>query len=152
MALTIRCTGCRKKISLDDGFAGGVCRCPYCKEIVLVGQGQDGATAARPEAPRPEAPAGQPSAGAAPAAASQEAVVVGEVIPQIHEVPMANPVRLQGIVTLVMIGLLLVMVAGIVWLARRAAKKRKRRRSLFAVERNQENEQANLENRARPKR
>ena len=30
MAIKVRCTGCRKRISVDEAFAGGVCRCPYC--------------------------------------------------------------------------------------------------------------------------
>ncbi len=36
MAIKIRCADCRKRISVDQGFAGGMCRCPYCKSIVLV--------------------------------------------------------------------------------------------------------------------
>jgi hypothetical protein len=31
MAIKISCTECHKRISIDEAFAGGVCRCPYCK-------------------------------------------------------------------------------------------------------------------------
>ena len=34
--MKIRCTDCSKKISIDDAFAGGVCRCPYCSTLVFV--------------------------------------------------------------------------------------------------------------------
>jgi hypothetical protein len=59
MSIKMDCQKCGGKISVDDGFAGGVCRCPFCKETIVVAGnsapgGQDGD---RPEAPpmaRPE--------------------------------------------------------------------------------------------------
>jgi len=36
MAVRIRCSECSKKISVDEAFAGSMCRCPYCKSIVVV--------------------------------------------------------------------------------------------------------------------
>jgi len=65
MAIKIRCVDCKKKISIDEAFAGGVCRCPYCTAIVYVPdesntkkskKGRAEAPKRRPEAPRPEAP------------------------------------------------------------------------------------------------
>lgn len=59
MSIKMDCLKCGGKISVDDGFAGGVCRCPYCKETIVVAgstssSGQDND---RPDAPpmaRPE--------------------------------------------------------------------------------------------------
>ena len=36
MAVKVRCSDCKKKIAVDDAFAGSVCRCPYCKSIIMV--------------------------------------------------------------------------------------------------------------------
>jgi hypothetical protein len=49
----MQCEGCGGRISVDDGFAGGVCRCPYCKQTVIVeGQvGQGGNDQTRPDEP-----------------------------------------------------------------------------------------------------
>ncbi len=33
MAIKITCNECSKRISIDEAFAGGVCRCPYCTTI-----------------------------------------------------------------------------------------------------------------------
>lgn len=106
MSIRVRCTGCDKKLSVDDAFAGGACRCPYCKEIVLVGGTPPEAGGSRPYAPverpdspdevRPEAP------GATPARPAY--------------VPMANPVRLQGVLTFVLVGLIAILAAVAVWL------------------------------------
>jgi len=110
MAIRIRCTGCKKKISMDDAFAGGTCRCPYCKEIVLVGGTPTESTAARPYAPvdRPDTPDEPPPSRESEAA---EAAPAGP-----REVPMANPVRIQGVVTVVLMGLIVVMAACALWL------------------------------------
>lgn len=66
--MRIRCQQCGRKISVDEAFAGGVCRCPYCKAIVYVPGGETQAAGQRPAAPAPirplspaEAPAEQPS-------------------------------------------------------------------------------------------
>ena len=73
MAIKIRCVDCKKKISIDEAFAGGVCRCPYCTAIVYVPD--DSATKKRnrrPESPkpRPESPAPRPKAPALKPAAA----------------------------------------------------------------------------------
>ncbi|HOF17487.1 MAG TPA: hypothetical protein PK082_01155 [Phycisphaerae bacterium] len=109
--MRIRCDQCRKKISVDDAFAGGVCRCPYCKAINMVG-GDAMATTTRA---RPEAPGGRPEApgAAAPAEApAPQAAPAAE-----REVPMARPVFIQGVVTMVLLGLLILMLAAGVYLA-----------------------------------
>lgn len=95
MAIKIRCSECSKKISIDEAFAGGACRCPYCKAIVMVpGEGNQAAPA-RPAAPRPDSP-DAPAAPAAPPVAPED-------------VPMADPVRIQSMAAMVVIGLLLVV-------------------------------------------
>ena len=60
MAIKIRCVDCKKKISIDEAFAGGVCRCPYCTAIVYV---PDNSTTSQPKR-RPEAPTRRPKAPA----------------------------------------------------------------------------------------
>lgn len=107
MAIKIRCTECTKKISIDEAFAGGACRCPYCKAIVMVpGAGGSAVAGARPDAPRPEAPGeGSDQQGDQPTPA--------RLIPE--TVPMADPVRIQNFVAIGLITLLVVvMVVGIV--------------------------------------
>jgi len=100
MAIKVRCKNCRKKISMDEAFAGGVCRCPYCGALNMAGgSAASGGGSGRPDRPdRPDAP------GAA--AAPEEAV---DVEPE--HVPLARPVRIQGIVALVLMALLLMMIA-----------------------------------------
>ncbi len=117
MAITIRCTGCKKKISMDEAFAGGACRCPYCREIVLVGGSAGPGVKKRPEAPsaRPESPMDE----AAPVA--ENAPVMADIVSH-ADVPMAKPVRLQGVVTIVLLGLLLAMVGGAIYLALQLSK------------------------------
>ncbi len=55
MALKIRCSECRKKMSVDEAFAGSIYRCPYCKSIVRVPvtavPGQVGLSQTRPSRP-----------------------------------------------------------------------------------------------------
>lgn len=118
MALKIRCTECRKKISVDDAFAGGICRCPYCKALVIVQGVAAEATGARPDAPisrpaepayRPDAPPGMPGLPQAPKPASQ---------PLTHErVPMARPVKIQGIVSLILLAMMLTTIVVVIVLA-----------------------------------
>lgn len=114
MAMRIRCSECSKKISIDEGFAGGVCRCPYCKALVVVGGGPMQTVGSRPEAPteRPEAPAARPEApGAAePAPAPAEAAAPAHIAPE--HIPMARPVKVQGIVAIVLLGLMIVFLVG----------------------------------------
>ena len=92
MAIKIRCSQCNKKVAIDVAFAGGVCRCPYCTALVFVQID----SAQMPEVPRPEAPI-----------TAEDAIeaAVG------HEIPMADPVRLQGRVTIILIGALFVLAA-----------------------------------------
>lgn len=92
MALKIRCQECQKKISIDEAFAGGVCRCPYCKALTMVpGGAESSAPTARPD--RPQAPS---ATVAAPAPAPEH-------------VPVARPVLVQGVVAIVGACLLLLM-------------------------------------------
>jgi DNA-directed RNA polymerase subunit RPC12/RpoP len=104
MAIKIRCSECSKKISIDEAFAGGACRCPYCKAIVMVpGESRGGAAPDRPSAPRPDAPGDVPAQAAAAAA----------VVPE--DVPMADPVAIQSYAAVVVIALLSVaMIVGVV--------------------------------------
>ena len=100
MAIKIRCSECSKKISIDEAFAGGACRCPYCKAIVMVPGEAQGVAPGRPTAPRPDAPGD---------VAAQSAAAVPE------DVPMADPVRVQSYVAVGLIALLiLAMIAGVV--------------------------------------
>ena len=100
MSIKVRCKNCRKKIAIDEGFAGGLCRCPYCGALAEVparpgGGARDGLP--RPARPgRPEAPG---AAGAGPTRPAQQAV------------PMAKPVLIQGIVAIVLLVLLVLMLS-----------------------------------------
>ena len=98
--MKIRCQHCRKKISIDDAFAGGFCRCPYCNEIVPVpSRGKSASVEARPV--RPESPQ-----------EVQQSPRIGPISPESAEsLPMANPVRIQGIITIVLSGFLLLILA-----------------------------------------
>lgn len=104
MSIRMRCSGCRRKMSVDDAFAGGACRCPYCRAIVLVGGRPRESDAERPYAPlsRPDNP--------------DEPLVEVVEEPTAAEPPMADPVRVQGWVTLVLMFLIVGMIAGAVWL------------------------------------
>jgi hypothetical protein len=58
MAIRVQCDQCEGTISVDEAFAGSVCRCPYCKAMVVVpvSDGQAG------QARRPAAPGARPTA------------------------------------------------------------------------------------------
>ena len=134
MALKIRCTGCEKKISIDEAFAGGVCRCPYCSQLVVVPAPGRGDWVERPDEPggRPEAPSTLPQAGRGgpaggrpdvPAGARPESPVslapakplvgpaAGAAPAQAEQVPLASPVRLQGVLSIILIIGFLAMLA-----------------------------------------
>jgi len=125
MAIKIRCQDCKKKISIDEAFAGGMCRCPYCKALVYV---EDAAgdvsgkafAGARPTAPtsRPAAP-GQAAPAPAPSPAQARARTAAEAgaAADADHVPMAKPVKIQGIITIIILVLMVLMVAGAVALA-----------------------------------
>ena len=116
MAIKIRCTSCSKKISVDDAFAGGMCRCPYCTETVSVpdkrsrGKGKGG----RPDSPnsRPDAPPVEPVvpveptesvAAPAPAPATVKSTPAA---PAAHQIPVANPVRTQWVLLVVLLAVM----------------------------------------------
>ena len=100
--MKIRCTDCGKKISIDDAFAGGVCRCPYCTTLNFV---PDDAGPVE-EGQRPQSPTQRPTS-------PEELEAMAETTGQKH-IPVANRVKLQGIVTLVLIGVLVLMIGGAV--------------------------------------
>lgn len=177
MSLKVRCSQCQKKISVDEAFAGSMCRCPYCKMIVRVpelpvgvsGPGgrpsRPGSRPERPDAPRsktvvgsglkhvtgsrplvetparssrpsgptiiekpgvprvPEEPS--PSHRPPPSPAPERKTELIESTPvdesrltaeQIAAIPMADPVFLQGMVSLVLIGVLVVVGTASVYL------------------------------------
>jgi len=118
MAMKIRCTECTKKVSIDEAFAGGMCRCPYCKALVYVPESKGTSAAQRPAAPgarpetpetRPEAPALRPGEPGAPGEA--EAAAAPAAAEDHEQIPMARPVKIQGIITIILLVLLLLMVA-----------------------------------------
>ena len=97
--MKVRCQQCRKKISIDEAFAGGMCRCPYCKAVTRSGGGRRSARpGARPD--RPDAPG-----EAAPAERQRT---------EEPTVPLAKPVLVQGISALVLMGIMIVVVAAVV--------------------------------------
>jgi hypothetical protein len=112
MAIKIRCVDCKKKISIDEAFAGGVCRCPYCTAIVYVPDSGDTTTSSR----RPEAPTARPDAPVLAGTQSESDDALAAAHGQAH-IPTAAPVKLQGIVSIVLAVLLLGMVSGIIVLA-----------------------------------
>ncbi|MFB3893916.1 MAG: hypothetical protein ACE15C_18045 [Phycisphaerae bacterium] len=125
MAIKIRCSECRKKISIDEAFAGGVCRCPYCKALVVVAGGAVASQGARPESPvlRPDSPDAIASAatsatrpetpGEGPAHQPETAM---HVTVDHEHVPTAKPVMIQGIVSIALIALMIAMVGVVIWL------------------------------------
>lgn len=98
MAIKIHCKRCSRRISIDEAFAGGVCRCPYCKTINNV-PGQFGARAVqqRPDAPPAGATSG-PRVAMRAGAAGQD------------EIPVADRMVFQGVATLILMVMLLAMV------------------------------------------
>jgi DNA-directed RNA polymerase subunit RPC12/RpoP len=108
MAIHLKCSECSKHISVDDAFAGGVCRCPYCKATVLVPGEADSSRRGRPAEPvaqRPDVPA-----AATPAAPS---------VPAPHTQPVMarkDPTRAIGVMGLILIGAVLVMIGVGAWL------------------------------------
>ena len=87
MAIKIGCTKCGKKISIDEAFAGGVCRCPYCKTINDV-----------PLNSRRS----QSGTRAVPTEASQK------------RIPIAKRASYQGITAVVLFALILIMIVGVI--------------------------------------
>jgi hypothetical protein len=115
MSLKIRCTGCKKKISVDEAFAGGVCRCPYCSEIVNVPGGEMGGGRIRPVEPggRPESPMGVDERPDSPEAAAVSTSVPADPAPKPEHIPLARPVMIQGILSIVFLAAFVVMAAAV---------------------------------------
>lgn len=104
--MRIRCTGCKKKISVDEAFAGGMCRCPYCKAIVKVPDRASSSVGSPDRPDRPDAPPGRPQSPGG-RQAPEKATKVKVLGPD--DIPMADPVKIQGIVTLLLILCLVAM-------------------------------------------
>lgn len=105
--MKIRCAECGRLLTIDEAFAGGVCRCPHCKATVFVpGQSDASEGQVRPEAPRnrgavPETPEETP-----PASAPQNDTS--------RQVARAHPVKFRGILAVFLMVVLLAMLgAGI---------------------------------------
>lgn len=129
MAIKISCTKCNKKISIDEAFAGGMCRCPYCSAIVAVpGSLSPGGTVGRPSAPPPSRPAAPTGRPAAPAAGARPSVPpptpAPSAVPPLPDeapieadtpvhIPTAQPVKIQGIISIVLLVMSLFLIGGI---------------------------------------
>ncbi len=121
--MKIRCTECHKRIAIDEAFAGGICRCPYCRALVPVpGTIDTTKNVLRPSAPgaRPAAPgAGRPAVppAGAPAPTPKKAVVQAPGGPvDESSIPEAQRVMLQGVTAMVMLGALVVLLGFGVWI------------------------------------
>jgi len=90
MAIKITCTECHKRISIDAAFAGGVCRCPYCKATNDVPLKSRGGTSTK-------IPAAAAQAGGTP-----------------KRIPVAKRAGYQGAMAIVLFGILLITIAAIV--------------------------------------
>lgn len=109
--MKIRCTECRRKISIDDAFAGGMCRCPYCSATVPVsGKPSGPSSQARPASPlsRPAAPE---AAVVRPSGPAEQVQRVGTA-EQERRIPVAAPVMVQGLFVMALLGILAVLVVG----------------------------------------
>jgi hypothetical protein len=90
MAIKITCMDCHKRISIDAAFAGGVCRCPYCKatnDVPL--KSRSGMSA--------PSPASAAKAGTTP-----------------KRIPVAKRAGYQGAMAIVLFGILLITIVAIV--------------------------------------
>lgn len=98
MAIKIRCKQCSRRISIDEAFAGSVCRCPYCKTINNVPSPfGPAAVGQRPDAPPTDATSG-PRVAMRAGAAEQD------------EIPVADRMVFQGVATLILMVMLLGMI------------------------------------------
>jgi hypothetical protein len=66
--IRISCTSCKAVLSVDDGFAGGVCRCQHCGTIQVVPASLKPTVKPQPPAPRAAAVSGTVAATAVAAA------------------------------------------------------------------------------------
>jgi len=99
MAIKIRCQRCSRRISIDEAFAGGVCRCPYCKTINNVPD----AFGLRSAQKRPDAPPAGAKAG--PRVAMRAGAATG-----MDDIPVADRMVFQGVATLILLGMLIAMI------------------------------------------
>lgn len=128
MTIRIKCQQCSRRISIDEAFAGGMCRCPYCKAITLVPEsaGEDdsprpaGATE-RPSAPPPGRPVAPPEDEHPPASgrirAASGPATIGH--PASGRIPTAHRVAVQGVIGLIGVVLLIVLMAVLLFYAYR---------------------------------
>ncbi|RPI64557.1 MAG: hypothetical protein EHM48_00600 [Planctomycetaceae bacterium] len=116
MALKIHCARCKKRIAVDEAFAGGVCRCPYCKALILVRGTIADATGPRPDSPdvRPDEPAGRPVIPPDLTISMGQPVLDNSTPPTQDQVPTAQPVKMQGVVWLILLGMTLATIVVIV--------------------------------------
>jgi len=109
MAIKIRCKECRKKISMDEAFAGGMCRCPYCRATNVVPGERRSGRDDRPDRPdRPDSPQ-------TPATADAR-----------RTIPLAKPVKVQGILSLILLALLFLLSAFVAVYGMKMVKDRQR--------------------------
>ena len=101
MAIKIRCLRCNRRISIDEAFAGGVCRCPYCKAINHVADPFGvPSSQQRPDAPPTGGKAGPRVAMRADAAARAGA----------DDIPVADRMVFQGVAALILLVMLIVTI------------------------------------------
>lgn len=98
MSIKVRCSRCAKRISIDEAFAGGVCRCPYCTAINNV----PGGHLAGGRSPSRAATPVRKAASRVEAAGQQRDA----------DIPVADRVVLQGVAGIVLLVALLALVAG----------------------------------------
>jgi hypothetical protein len=129
MNVRIRCDGCGKQIAVDEAFVGGVCRCPYCTALVHI----EGRVAADREGARPQAPeregARPETLGRRPAPPPVETLIPPRSQEELaaraarqHHVPTASPVKVWGMVAIIMAALLVAIVTVAIVLAVRSGQ------------------------------
>ncbi len=111
MSIKIRCSECEKRVSVDEAFKGGMCRCPYCGVLIAIaGASHSHLDAHKPDSPsrpaRPDSPVSEPSR-------PDSAIESQSPEPGIQDyVPVAKPVFLQGITSIILIAVIGVMLVG----------------------------------------
>ncbi len=90
--MRIRCFDCRKKIQIDEAFAGGICRCPFCKSMISVPQ-------KKRKNKCPERPL-------EPSAKADSSNLQAQKSIQPEQIPIADPAKFVGILKLAITGAL----------------------------------------------